>query len=213
MTSAMIKNLLFDLGGVIMDIRRENAVEALQQLGMADADSFLGEYSQQGPFEGLENGSLTIAGFHEAIRRIIGNPNLEGKKIDKAFGKFLLGIPMRRLGELEKLHEHYNIYMLSNTNPIMWADGIDKAFRQQGKDVDYYFDGIVRSYVAGVMKPAPGIFEYTITVLGIKPEETLFLDDSQRNLDAATAFGFHTLLVPPGSEFYELLRTYPHIRE
>lgn len=213
MIRAMIKNLLFDLGGVIMDIRRENAVEALEGLGMTDADKFLGEYSQQGPFEGLENGSLTVDEFHQAIRNIVGNPALKGEDIDKAFGKFLLGIPPQRLGELELLHEHYNIYMLSNTNPIMWADGIDKAFRQQGRDVNYYFDGIVRSYVAGVMKPAPGIFEYAIEKLGIKPEETLFLDDSQRNLDAAAKFGFHTLLVPAGAEFYELLRTYPHIRE
>lgn len=209
----MIKNLLFDLGGVIMDIRRDNAVEALRQLGMTDADSFLGEYSQQGPFEGLENGSLTVAQFHDAIRRIIGNPTLTGEQMDKAFGKFLLGIPHHRLAELTQLHEHYKIYMLSNTNPIMWTDGIDKAFRTEGHDVNYYFDGIVRSYMAKCMKPAPGIFEYAIRELGIKPEETLFLDDSQRNLDAAARFGFHTLLVPPGSEFYELLRTYPGIHE
>lgn len=209
----MIKNLLFDLGGVIMNIRRENAVEALVELGMTDADAFLGEYSQQGPFEGLENGSLTVEEFHNAIRQIIGNPQLEGKTIDRAFGKFLLGIPLRRLAELEQLHERYNIFMLSNTNPIMWADGIDRAFRAEGHDVNYYFDGIVRSYVAKCMKPAPGIFEYAISHLGIKPEETLFLDDSQRNLDAAARFGFHTLLVPPGTEFYELLRTYPGIHE
>ncbi len=209
----MIKNLLFDLGGVIMDIRRDNAVEALRQLGMADADSFLGEYSQQGPFEGLENGSLSVEQFHDALRGIIGNPALTGIEIDRAFGKFLLGIPRHRLAELEQLHTRYGIYMLSNTNPIMWADGIDKAFRAEGHDVNFYFDGIVRSYVARCMKPAPGIFEYTITRLGIKPEQTLFLDDSQRNLDAAAHFGFHTLLVPPGSEFYELLRTYPGIHE
>ena len=205
----MIKNLLFDLGGVIMDIRRENCVKAFEALGMSDANDLLGEYSQAGVFAGIENGQLTVGEFHDEIRRIIGHPELTDEEIDGAFQKFLIGIPTHRLEELDRLHRQFSIYMLSNTNPIMWAGEIDRNFRRQGHDGHYYFDGIVRSYMAGAMKPDPKIFRAVISHLGIKPEETLFLDDSQRNLDAAAEFGFRTLLVKPGSEFYELLKQYP----
>ncbi|MCM1483763.1 MAG: HAD family phosphatase [Muribaculaceae bacterium] len=209
----MIKNLLFDLGGVIMNIRRENCAEAFRQLGMADPDKFLGEYAQAGAFAGIENGSLSIEEFHDEIRRIIGRPDLTAGQIDTAFGKFLLGIPRHRLEELRELRKHYKVYMLSNTNPIMWRDGIAEAFRQEGHDVNYYFDGIVRSYEAHSMKPDEAIFRYTVDKLGITPEETLFIDDSQKNLDAAAALGFHTLLAAPGSEFYTLIKNYEHNSE
>lgn len=206
-----IKNLLFDLGGVIMNIRRANCVAAFRELGMANPDDFLGEYAQSGPFEGIENGTLGIDEFHDAIRGIVGNVSLSGEAIDDAFGRFLLGIPRHRLEELRMLHERYKLYLLSNTNPIMWRDGIAKAFAQEGYDAGYYFDGIVKSYEAGCMKPDRRIFEYAVSKLGIEPSSTLFLDDSQRNLDAASAMGFSTLLVAPGAEFYELLKGYSGI--
>lgn len=207
----MIKNLLFDLGGVIMNIRRDNCADAFRQLGMTNPDEFLDEYVQAGPFEGIENGSMTIDRFHDAIREIIGNDNLTAGQIDEAFGRFLIGIPRHRLEQLRELHRHYRLFLLSNTNPIMWRDGIAKGFSQEGHDVNFYFDGIVKSYEAHCMKPDPQIFRYAEKELGIVPQETLFLDDSQRNLDAAAALGFKTLLVAPGSEFFALLKDYPGI--
>lgn len=206
----MIRNLLFDLGGVIMDIRRQNCVDAFKSLGMDAADEYLGEYCQAGPFEGIENGSYTVEQFHEAIRGLIGREVSDGD-IDEAFGKFLTGIPVHRLRELECLHCKFGMYMLSNTNPIMWADGISRFFREDGHDVNYYFDGIVKSYEAGAMKPDPKIFRTVIERCGIVPEETIFFDDSERNLEAAREFGFHTILVKPGSEFYDLLKNYPGV--
>lgn len=206
----MIRNLLFDLGGVIMDIRRQNCVDAFVKLGMNDAGSYLGEYAQAGPFEGIENGSFTPAMFHDAVRSIIGRA-VGDDEIDRAFGCFLTGIPCHRLEELEILHKQFPIYMISNTNPIMWHDGIARNFAQCGHDVDYYFDGVVLSYEVGAMKPDDAIFREVIARFGIDPSETLFFDDSQVNLDAAARFGFHTLLVAPGTEFYELMSQYPGV--
>lgn len=200
----MIKNLLFDLGGVIMEIRRENCVEAMKAIGMADADEYLGEYAQKGPFANIENGEWDESMFHDGIREIIGSYVCD-VDIDKAFNTFLIGIPEQRLNELAKLHDRFNIYMVSNTNPIMWRMKIADEFAKQGHDVNYYFDGIVRSYKAKSMKPERRIFEIVEQKFGIRPEETVFFDDSQRNLDAAAEMGFHTILVKPGDEFYSLL--------
>lgn len=200
----MIKNLLFDLGGVIMDIRRLNCVASFERLGMKDADSFLGEYSQKGPFLQLEEGLINEAQFRDAVREYIDG-EVTDEQIDKAFCDFLVGIPAYRLEHLRQLKKQYGIYMLSNTNPIMWHSRIAEEFRQEGMEREDYFDGIVTSFEARSIKPDAKIFHTVVENLGIKPEETLFLDDSQKNLDAASALGFHTLLVAPGSEFFDLI--------
>lgn len=188
----MIKNLLFDLGGVIMDIRRENCVKAFEALGMSDANDLLGEYSQAGVFAGIENGQLTVGEFHDEIRRIIGRPELTDEEIDGAFQKFLIGIPAHRLEELDRLHRQFSIYMLSNTNPIMWDRYILKAFPG---GLDNYFDGIVTSFEAGVCKPDAKIYDYAIKKLGLNPEETTFFDDGPANIAAAEKSGFKTRLI------------------
>lgn len=202
----MIKNLLFDLGGVIMNIRRLNCVEAFQRLGMADADSLLGEYQQAGVFAGIENGSLSPAQFHDEIRRIIGL-DVADSAIDEAFCKFLTGIPDHRLEALERLHEQYHIYLLSNTNPIMWNSEIDRQFRKLGHDINYYFDGTITSFEVKAMKPDLRIFEAAIKKFNIRPDETIFLDDSLANCKASAELGFHWLHVAPGCEMEDLLKS------
>lgn len=202
----MIKNLLFDLGGVIMDIRRLNCVASFERLGMKDADSFLGEYSQKGPFLQLEEGLISEAEFRTAVRNFIDG-EVSDEQIDKSFCDFLVGIPTHRLAELRDLKKNYNIYMLSNTNSIMWNSRIAEDFRQEGLEREDYFDGIVTSFEARSIKPDAKIFHVVVEKFGIKPEETLFLDDSQKNLDAAAKMGFQTLLITPGSEFFELLKS------
>lgn len=200
----MIKNLLFDLGGVIMEIKRTQCVKAFERLGMKDADSFLGEYSQKGPFLKLEEGSITSEQFRDEVRKLIP-ATVSDKDIDDAFCQFLIGIPAHRLANLKKLRSSYKIYMLSNTNPIMWNSRIAEEFRQEGYDVNHYFDGIVTSFEAKSIKPERKIFETAIAQCNIKPEETIFFDDSQKNLDAAAELGFHTALVSPGTEFIDLI--------
>ena len=202
----MIKNLLFDLGGVIMDIRRLNCVASFERLGMKNADSFLGEYSQKGPFLQLEEGAISEEEFRTAVRALIDG-EVSDEQIDSAFCDFLVGIPKYRLEQLRQLKKSYNIYMLSNTNSIMWRSRIAEDFRQEGLEREDYFDGIVTSFEARSIKPNAKIFHTVVEKLGINPNETLFLDDSQKNLDAAAQLGFHTLLVTPGSEFFELLKS------
>ncbi len=200
----MIKNLLFDLGGVIMDIRRENCEEAFRQLGMADIGEYLGDYGQKGPFAALEEGKISEEEFRAEVRKHIAR-EVSDEDIDKAFNSFLIGIPLRRLEELRKLRGKYKLYMLSNTNSLMWRQDIAKAFRQEGLTVDGYFDGIVTSFEAKCCKPDPAIFNLVVEKYGIVPEETIFFDDSKANVEAAATLDFATRHVAPGLEFYEIL--------
>ena len=200
-----VRNLLFDLGGVIMNLRRENCVEALEQLGLKEADEMLGLYCQTGPFMQLEEGKITPAEFRAEIRRRIGC-EVSDAEMDDAFNRFLLGIPVERLRALESLRKQYKIYMLSNTNAIMFDSKIKTDFQIDGKNREDYFDGMCLSYEEGCAKPDPQIFHNVLDKFCIKAEETLFFDDSQANLEAAARLGFRTWLVEPGTEFMEAFK-------
>lgn len=201
----MIKNLLFDLGGVIIDIKRQNCVDAFEALGLENPDSYFGEYAQTGIFMQIEDGSIDTETFHRELARKLP-PHVSSAQIDAAFQQFIIGIPAHRLHALRKLkHDGYNIYLLSNTNPVMWNGIIESEFRKEGLDRQSYFDGMVTSFEARAAKPDPEIFRYTIEKLGINPAETLFFDDSQANVDAAIALGFNAVLVEPGTEFTQYI--------
>lgn len=187
-----------------MDIKRDNCVRALRELGFRNADEYLGDYSQKGPFGQLEQGLISADEFRAFIRSQVNTP-LTDEQIDTAFDQFLIGIPVERLRQLQILRRHYGIYMLSNTNPIMWNSKIASEFRKDGLSVEAYFDGIVTSFDAKLLKPDVKIFEYAAAHCDIKPRETLFLDDSLGNLTGAEAAGFHTAHVPEGEEFYKVL--------
>lgn len=196
----MIKNLLFDLGGVIFDLKRSRCVEGFRKLGMADADDFFDQYKQKGPFLKMECGAIGPDEFRRQVREFIPAPVTDGQ-IDEALLSFLDGIPGHRLDQLLALRRDYKVYMLSNTNPLHWHAAILPEFRKQGLDVNAYFDGIVTSFEAGVCKPDRRIFDYTVSTLGIVPEETLFYDDSAANTEAAARLGFHTAHVTDDREF------------
>ncbi len=201
----MIQNLMFDLGGVIMDIERGRCVKAFKELGMPDPNQFLGEYSQGGPFGALEAGQITPDEFHRQIRKYIPGM-VTDNLIDDAFIQFLIGIPVHRLRQLQLLRRSYSLYLLSNTNIIMWDAFILPDFRKDGLDIDGYFDGVCTSFEAKCLKPNAGIFDYARDKFGINPEETAFLDDSRANADASSQLGFRGLYVPAGAEFMDVLR-------
>jgi len=201
-----IKNLLFDLGGVILDIEKQRCVDAFIRLGLSDPDAFFGDYGQKGPFGDLEQGLIDAAEFHNRVRALIPG-EVSDKGIDEAFNEFLIGIPVERLRRLEELRSQgFNIYLLSNTNTVMWNSKIAAEFEKDGKHVGDYFDGIALSFEAKALKPSPEIFEYAIDKLHIAPDETVFFDDSESNLRGSERFGFHTAHVKPGCEFYHLIK-------
>lgn len=199
-----IKNLLFDQGGVIVDIRRDSCLKELRQLGMERPDLLIGLYKQEGPFFALENGDIDVEEFHRQLRPLMP-AGVTNEQMDQAFSSFIIGIPLHRLQSLRELRKRYKTYILSNTNPIMFEGVIARSFAQEGLDVNAYFDGVTVSYKARSNKPDRQIFDYAIATMGIVPEETLFFDDGQENLDAAAKLGFKTALVEPGVEFMDII--------
>ena len=193
-----IKNVIFDLGGVVVDLDRDRAVNALKKLGLADADEILGLYGQKEPFYGLETGERSTDEFFDLLRSQM-NPGVTDKQITEAFNEFLVGIPVKRLEMLRRLRmAGYRIFVLSNTNPVMFHTWLADAFRQEGGSINDYFDGVVVSFQELMCKPNVEIFRRLMRRYGLNPTQTLMLDDSEKNCQAAAEAGAHAIRVGCG---------------
>ena len=104
-------------------------------------------------------------------------------------------VPMHRLHFLDRLRaEGYSVMLLSNTNPFLMKWARSNAFCDEGRPITDFFDRLYCSYELKLYKPDPAFFRYALNGAGIKAEETLFIDDSQTNLDSASSVGIHTML-------------------
>ena len=190
-----IENVIFDLGGVVIDLDRDRAVKALEQLGLKDANEMLGLYGQKEPFYGLETGERPAGEFFDIMRSKMRS-EVTDMQITEAFNQFLVKLPVKRLEMLRRMRmAGYRIFMLSNTNPVMFHTWIAHAFRQEGGSVNDYFDGIVVSFQELTCKPDVNIFKNLMRRYGLNPSETLMLDDSEKNCQAAADAGAHAFKI------------------
>lgn len=204
----MKETLLFDLGGVIMDIDRLRAVKAFEQLGMQNADAFFDPYCQRGLFLQLEQGAISPDEFRAAVRPLFSR-SVTDDEIDAGLMQFLIGIPSQRLERLQALRSAgHKVCLLSNTNPIMWNAFIAEEFGKLGGDFSRYFDGGVTSFEAKCCKPDAQIYRLAEQKLGLIPEHTVFFDDGLANVEAARALGFKAVHVTAQCDFMSLTEKY-----
>lgn len=196
-----IRNILFDLGGVLVDLNKQACVDAFAALGYPQAGEMLSNYVQSGIFLELEEGHIEPAQFYAAIQEVA--PVSEAQ-IDAAFMKFLEGIPAYKMEMLLELKNRYRILMLSNTNAIMFEWIRKHYFDHNGLTIEDYFDQLFLSYELGVAKPNPLIFQKLILDYGVVPSETFFFDDGETNIEVARQMGFHTYFVKPHEDFRHL---------
>ncbi len=190
-----IKNVVIDLGGVMIDLDRERCVRAFERLGLKDVDSMLGLYRQEEPFLSIETGRISVAAFYDELRRRAG-AGIPDSAFESAFDEFLVALPVERLAALRRMRAAgLRLYMISNTNAVMYDGWIKHAFMQEGMRVGDYFDGIVTSFAEGVCKPEAGIFETVLRRYGLEPAETVLLDDSEANCEAARRLGMQAVRI------------------
>lgn len=190
-----IKNVVIDLGGVMIDLDRDRCVGAFEQLGVKGADRMLGLYKQEEPFLSVETGRISSAEFYDGLRKMTGSDICDAE-FENAFDEFLVALPVERLEALRKMREAgLRLYMISNTNAIMYDGWIKRAFMQEGRRVGDYFDGIVTSFAEGVCKPDTELFRILLDRYGLNPSESILLDDSEANCAAARSLGMHALRI------------------
>ncbi len=194
--------LLFDFGGVLVDLDRPRCVEAFARIGF-DIVPYLGSYRQGGPFSLMEQGKMSISEFCSEIRRLSGRPDTTDEAIVQAWEAFLPGVPAERLDLLLKIKQHYSVNILSNTNQIHWRQARDEFFRYKGLELPDFFDHVFLSCELGLEKPAPELYAEVVRQLGVPASDVLFFDDSEVNCEAARRCGLQALLAPAGSEWFK----------
>ena len=186
----MIKNIIFDWGGVLIHLDKNRCVERFSEYGVEVSDELTNPYGQRTDLKDFEQGLMTVSEFHDTVRRVYGGA-LTDTQIDDAWCALLLDIPTYKLDMLLGLKECYRLFLLSNTNAVHWEEG-RKRFDYQGHKAEDYFEQIFLSHEIHELKPSPEAFLKVARMAGIEPEETLFIDDLQASCDVAATLGFHT---------------------
>lgn len=207
----VIKNIVFDLGGVIMTLDPAEALRRFKALGLSDAERYLDSYTQSGIFGNLEEGKITAEDFRSKLSSLTGH-ELTFDECKHAWLGYRKDVPQRNLDLLKELRaKGYRLILLSNTNPFMMDWALSSEFDGKGSSLNDYFDALYLSYRLGIMKPAPDFFRQVLDNENILPEETLFVDDGPRNVEAADKLGFMTMCPDNGSDWTGELRSILHL--
>lgn len=207
----VIKNIVFDLGGVIMTLDPAEALRRFKALGLSDAERYLDAYTQSGIFGNLEEGKITAEDFRSKLSSLTGH-ELTFDECKHAWLGYRKDVPQRNLDLLKELRaKGYRLILLSNTNPFMMDWALSCEFDGKGSSLNDYFDALYLSYRLGIMKPAPDFFRQVLDNENILPEETLFIDDGPRNVEAAGKLGFITMCPDNGSDWTGELRSLLHL--
>ena len=188
-----IKNTIFDLGGVLLNIDFKLTSNAFKNLGVNHFDEMFTQHFSNPLFELLETGKIDETAFYEAFRKEAGLP-LSNEQIQAAWNALLLDFPPERIKWLEKIASQYRIFLFSNTNQIHYDCfklNFSNAF--DGKNFDDFFEKAYYSQFLGLRKPYPESFLAILEEQGILPSETLFIDDTYKNIEAANQLGFQTI--------------------
>ena len=185
-----IKNIVFDLGGVLVDLDFKAAINGLQKGGFANVKEQLQSFDREGIFQKFELGEMTAEEFRTAIREN-STVTLTDEEIDALWNAMLLEIPREKLELILDLRGKYMVYLLSNTNSIHWDYVCKNAFNYRGFRVNDYFEETFLSYEMHLAKPDKAIYEKVLQDANLLAEETLFIDDSEANCKAAEEVGIH----------------------
>jgi len=188
----MIRNILFDLGGVVIDLAFMQMVEAFEDLGVKDFKQYFTLQKQQQLFLDLELGNISPENFYDEFRKLT-NTQLSNEQIRNAWNKILTPFIPERMALLEKLADKYKVYLFSNTNKIH-ADYFEEDCRKiTGKDLHSYFTHAFYSQDLQLRKPEPESFLEVLKQAGIEANETLFIDDNLDNINGAQSVGIQTI--------------------
>ena len=190
--SVKIKNIIFDLGGVILDIDENIVYKELEKMGistseLAHSKEFMDIMSK------FDTGIYTAPTFRKRTKAILGQEKMTDQRFDAIWNSMLLDIPRERIEAIEKVKKHYKIFLMSNSNVIHYDLYVrDLQLRFGYNEFDELFNKSFFSFAEHLEKPDPRFFELILDHEGLLPEETLFIDDTEKNIKVAQSLGIHT---------------------
>lgn len=206
MIESNIRNIIFDLGGVILDLSVESTMRQLAALSGLSPDAIIEKYKVQPAFTEYECGNMTDNEFRDAVRGIF-NIQCSDADIDKCWNAMLGGIPVAKIEMLRQLKSKYRTYLLSNTNAIHLSFFSNMVARTHSiESLDPLFHKTYYSHVLRMRKPHAPIYEHVLRDNNLKAEETVFLDDNLANLEGAASVGIKTIHIHHPDHFYNIFK-------
>ncbi len=189
-----IKNIIFDLGGVLLNINPLLSLLELEKISGIGRDELILRFLNEKIFEKFDTGSLNPAQFREKLCHIL-NCSVSDAEIDRCWNKLLLDFPPDRVEMLQQIRNNYRIFLLSNTNSIHFDHYTQEFFENYGIRMTELFDELFLSYEIGIHKPDAGIYTHVLQHAGIEASESVFFDDSLSNIEAAKLLGIRGIQV------------------
>lgn len=201
-----IKNIIFDLGGVIINLDTNKTIAEFNKLSYMPFEAIYTQTGQSELFDSFDKGQISTEEFFNDLRKQIRytGPDYE---LLRAWNAMLLDVPEKRLDVLVTMKQNYNTYLLSNTcEPHIAAFEHDLYLKHGVKNFNDYFDEVYYSCRLGMRKPNKEIFEFVLKANDLKPEETVFIDDSLQHVKGAGECGISSFLLPKNQEIGEFLK-------
>ena len=187
-----IKNIIFDLGGIFLKIDFSKTEKAFADLGVQFND-FYSQHHASELFELLETGKISPEEFHDSFVEETGL-HLSYEELKNAWTALLVDFPIERLQWLQEIGKRYKIFLFSNTNKIHYDVFTEMFHEQTGfKDFNKLFVKTYYSHEMGLRKPYPESYLYILNEQQLRPEETLFIDDTLKNIEGAKQVGLQTI--------------------
>jgi glucose-1-phosphatase len=219
-----IKNIIFDLGGVILNLDNGRTEQAFTNMGVKDFRSYFSLGYAASFFKDYEVGKISDREFIDALRKLVGtaipgaelpsargsnsgalDPVVSDDAVIDAWNALLLDFPAERIALLKKLRQRYRLFLFSNTNALHL-----EAFKQTYRaafgeaELDDHFERAYYSHLLGMRKPDKLPFEHIIKENNLEPSETLFVDDALVNVEGAIASGLKGLYLKPGMSIMDI---------
>ena len=185
-----IKSIIFDLGGVILNINYQNTINEFRKLGVKNLNSFYSKTCQTKLFDQIETGKISDQEFLLEIQKETSNANIS--EVTDAWNSMLLNLPKKRIALLKKLTQNYSIFLLSNTNALHIAD-FKKTIGAKKYNMFYnLFNKVYYSHEIGLKKPQAEALQIILKENKLYAGEVLFIDDSIQHIESAKKLGIKT---------------------
>ncbi len=199
-----IKNIIFDLGRVLLNLDFEASINAFKELGL-QTNVLDNKQAYSDPvFYEFEVGKISPKEFCNRVRVVLNNPDVSDLQIENAWSAMILDMPEHRLKKVQELSKNYNVYLFSNTNQIH-IERMHQAFKAEyGFDFPSLFVKDYYSHEIHERKPDLISYQKVIELSGVNPIETIFIDDLEKNIIGAQQAGLITFWLKDGMEMTEI---------
>lgn len=188
----MLRNIVFDLGGVLVGLDGARCIKAFDSLGCRQVSEYVEKHLTADLFLDIELGLITTSDFCNEVRRLSGCMAPDAAIIS-AWNALLTEISAERKQRLLSLRRAgYRVFLLSNTNDMHWQYTRDVLMPMDGHSTEDYFERVFLSYEMGLAKPDPQIFHQMLEEGGMTAADTLFIDDNRDNVEMARSLGIHS---------------------